>query len=266
MASNLDQNVLGYELGEISARGAVTVEIVTAGHGVPLQTFIDVQYQDSKVMDKRPGMYLKYLPYRYDEVTGKLLSGGSYLFDTWENAKDYVRWTNEDFKVGDPEVKFWDQPAFESHNGTFWRVIGAHNFVPIQQHAVGRLQQWACEAIDVETVLHDIYPSLRSAAEAHGAASIWLLHNPEEKTVGIQLAFQKLGGAGDHESARQSLVAATKPLSLGQFLPETFDLKPLFDRVSLFLTLWLPKSTAAGGAERTIPLYPMVPNISCHDA
>ncbi|KAK9788650.1 putative Acyltransferase 3 domain-containing protein [Seiridium cardinale] len=258
-----NSNVLGYERGEIPVKGAVTAEIIVAGLGVPLQAFIDGQYLDSKIMSERPGMYLKYLPYQYDAVTGKLVSGGSYLFETWESAKDYVSWANEDFQVGDPKVSFWDQPMFESHNGRVWKVIGAHNFASVEENAVARLQQWTCQAANIETSLRQAYPSIRRAAEAEGAASIWLLYSPEENVVGIQLGFKK-DGASEPEYARQYLANIKKLPPIEQHLPKTLGLSKIFDRTSILLTLWLPKSRVAGGSELAIPYHPMVPDIT-HD-
>ena len=65
-ASHLNKAISGYEPGEIPAQDCTTAEIVMAGLGAPLQAFIDGQYLDSKIMSRRPGMHLKYLPYLYD--------------------------------------------------------------------------------------------------------------------------------------------------------------------------------------------------------
>lgn len=263
VASNSDRKILGYELGEISAKGATTADITIAGPGVPLHALMDRQYEDSQTMDKRPGMYIKYLPYRYDEVTGKLLTGGSYLFDTWDNAKAYARWTTEDFRVGDPETPFWQQPMFEATTRFFWKVIGAHNFAPIGEHAVGRLQRWKCHSTaGVEKTLQDIYPAIRSAAEAQGAASVWLLYSPEEETIGLQLAFKKVKDEVDDNAVKQALDNVAGKPSLGSILSTNLELRLIHDRCSVFLTLWLPQSRTAGGTSRIIPFYPAVPAIT----
>lgn len=255
--------VVGYEPGDIPVQAAVTVELLLAVPGLPLQAMIDQQYSDSRVMDKRPGMYLKYLPFRYDEITAKLLTGGSYAFDTWENAKDYARWVRDDFEVGEPKTKFLKQPLFESAICRTWKIIGAHSFAPIQEHAVGRLQYWSYEATDGEAFLRQHYQELKSAAEEQGAAAFWLMFNPEEKLFGIQLAFKKEERTDD-ASARRSLAAAAGNLGLERLLPDDLPMKPVFDRTSLLLTLWLPRSRAAGGSELLIPNYPVVPDIT-HD-
>ena len=152
---------------------------------------------------------------------------------------------------------------FESHYGMPWRVIGAYNFAPIEEHSIGCLQQWACQADDAEAVLQKLYATVRDAAESQGAASIWLLYNPDKKVIGLQLGFRK-DGSCDPESARRSLARIAKLPPIEQHLPEALGLKPLFDRTSILLTLWLPRSRAIGGSELTIPFYPMVPDITHH--
>lgn len=264
-ASKLNSNIKGYDVGEIPVKGAVTVQINIKGLGVPLQPFIDHQYLDSKIMSERPGMYVKYLPYRYDAVTGQILNGGSYLFDTFDNAKDYVRWASDEFQVGDPPVKFFEQPTFDSHEGQTWKVIGAHNFAPIQEHAIGRLQYWTYKgnAADTEAVLRKAYPDLKRKAEEQGAVSIWFLFNPEKNMVGIQQGFKKDGEA--HKSAQKSVTMVERRQSLidqEQDMSKQLGFELLFDRTSILLTLWLPRSRKAGGSELAIPYYPMVPDIT----
>ncbi|KAK5163328.1 uncharacterized protein LTR77_010701 [Saxophila tyrrhenica] len=254
------KDILNYPVGEIPARAAITVEIVCPP--CPLQPFIDTQYPDSKTMSARPGVYMKYLPYRYDEVTGKLLTGGSYLFDSYADAEGYKRWTTEEFEVDEPRVKFWEREMFESRRSWVRRVVEAWNFRPVGEHAVGKVEQWRYEGEDAEVALHEAWPLVKSEAEKQGAAAIWLLHGGKEKIVGIQLAFPKVTGKVDQESARRSLAAAEQHPSLEQFLPKALRYERIFRRTSLLLTLWLPRSRAAGGKELTIPLYPVVPGIS----
>lgn len=262
----MNANIRGYSPGEISAQGCTTIDITAAGLGVPLQAFIDGQYLDSKTMSHRPGMIIKYLPYRYDGVTGKLLSGGWYLFDTFENAKDYLRWADEEYKVvddeGGAEVAFTKRPMFESCKGRTWRVIGAYSFAPVEEHAVGRLQIWTCTDDDVESKLQNLYSSLKNAAEDEDAASIWLLFDPDSKSIGLQMGFKKVGGT-EAADATRTLEIVERKTRFSALLSERFPSShATFDRTSVLLTLWLPKSREVGGSELAIPYYPLVPDIT----
>ncbi|KAI6779272.1 uncharacterized protein J7T54_001002 [Emericellopsis cladophorae] len=240
-SSEPNQNIRGYEPGEIAAKGCVTVDIVIADLGVTLQALIDSQYVDSKTMSHRPGIILKYLPYLYDGITGKLLTGGLYLFDTYEDAKDYIRWASEEFEVGEPKVKFTEQPMFKSFTDQVWKT-------------------WSCSEPDAEPKLQSLYAKVKNAAETGNAASVWLLYDPSTRKVGLQLAFRKQGVAEPSAAARDLRDAGWT--ALGDVLSQQLHLKPLFDRTGVLLTLWLPRSRAAGGSELAIPYYPVVPDIS----
>ena len=229
---------------------------------MPLQGVIDHQYQDFQSMSRRPGLYIKYMPYRYHEINGQFLTGGSYLFDTWENAKNYESWSSAEFEAGGQKVNFWAQPMFVSSPHWAWKVVGAHNFAPVQEHAIGRFQRWKCESANAESDLREAYPKLKAAAEAQGAASFWLLYQPDEKMVAIQVAFKRTASADDVPSTLKSLTSIIQLSSLEASLPKSLDVQLLFDRTSLFLTCWLPKSREAGGSELSIPNYPVVPALS----
>lgn len=263
IATKLNENIRGYSVGEIQAGGVTTAEIVIKGVGVPVQGLLDVQYIDSTTMDKRPGMQIKYLPYDYDD-TGKLVTGGAYLFDTYEDAQEYARWGNEDFVVQDGH-KFWEQPMFESHTGQVWKVVGAYNFAETHEHAVARLQQWEYTGKDedVEDALKKLYPSLKEAAQQQGATSIWVLFSPLSKRVGVELGFGKVSKVVNEDTAKQSLEAAREKESLHGWLAKSgLEVNKVVDKSSLLLTLWLPKSRQAGGTELAIPWYPFVPDIT----
>lgn len=261
-AAKSPKPILAYPPGPLPVGGAVTIEIVVPPF--PLQPLIDAQYNDSKTMSQRPGMYLKYLPYLYSPVNGKLLTGGSYAFDTYENAEDYVRWT-EDFVVGeeDKKIKFWEQPMFESHQSRVWRVIGAHSFTKLDNQGYMRLIQWKYTGADVEKLLLQSYPKLKEEVEKIGGAAVWLLHNSEQKMIGLQLAFEKEIGVVDESTAHRGLLLAGAQRSLEYLLPEGLELECFYDRSSLLLTLWLPMSRSAGGTELHIPYLPtVVPDIT----
>src|SRR5882757_10728613 len=70
---------------------------------------------------------------RFDPVTGVHQIGGRYLFETWENVTDYLRFTSEELEL-EPGVKFWDRPFFIGVDKHAWHVIGAHDFTPMATH------------------------------------------------------------------------------------------------------------------------------------
>ncbi|KAH7362461.1 hypothetical protein B0T11DRAFT_280839 [Plectosphaerella cucumerina] len=253
-------SIKGYSVGEISAQAAFTSEIDMEGLP-PLQDVVNHQEIHRVSMDARPGMYLKYLPVRYDAVTGGLLSGGAYLFDTHQNASNYWDWTTNEFAV-EGGVKFWSQPMFTAAQRFVWQVIGAVNFAPVDVHAVGRFQRWSYDGNDADTELRRVYPELKVKAEEQGAVAFWLLHHPREKQIAVQLAFPKRdGGADPRAVGNESLAYAESQVDLGTFFPASIQAKKQVDRTSLFITLWLPRSRLAGGVAYSHPMYPTYPAV-----
>lgn len=68
-------------LGPITAEAAFTSDFAVAPE-VAMSELVNKQEVERRVMDTRPGMLMKYMPARYNAVTGDILTGGRYLFDT----------------------------------------------------------------------------------------------------------------------------------------------------------------------------------------
>lgn len=205
---------------------------------------------------------MKYLPFLHDEVTGKLLSGGAYLFDTYENATEYLRWISEDYEVGEigAGVNFTKQPMFEGFHAMAYHVLGAHIYLPIGEHAIVKTVKWKqCQRAMVSVA--EVYPQLIASAEKTGAASFWLLHDSGTDMMAVEMAYPRVGGS-DPEGALESLKAARTSTEVEDMISAKVGTRPVFDRTSVLLTLWLPKSEAAGDADRTLPYHPMVPDVS----
>lgn len=252
--------IKGYQIGDIQAKAAVTSEIEIDGFPSP-QDVVNYQEIHRKNMDTRPGMHLKYLPHRYDAVNGGMHSGGAYLFDTLANASDYNNWTTNELEVNDPPVKFWSQPLFKTSERFVWQVIGATNFAPVDVHAVGRFQRWSYEGLDPDGELRAVFPELRARAEGQGAAAFWLLHQPAQKQIAIQLAFPKAEGDDPLTVGHESLARVASQVSLGSMFPSSIEAKKIVDFTSLFLALWLPRSRLEGGVHYSTPMYPTLPDV-----
>lgn len=253
--------IKGYSVGDIQAKAAFTSEIEINGRP-PVQGVVNHQDKDREIMDSRPGMYLKYVLHRYDAVDGQLCSGGAYLFDTYENAAGYADWTANVFEVNEPKEKFWSQALFKTSKRFVWDVIGATNFAPIDVHAVGRFQRWSYSGPNAERELQEAYADLKKKARDQGAVAFWLLHQPLEKQIGIQLVFRKLSESVDPVAVgRKSLAQAAAQPSLGSSLPSSIAATRITDYVSLFLAIWLPRSRLSGGVHHSTPMYPTLPAV-----
>jgi hypothetical protein len=170
---------------------------------------------------------------------------------------------NERQDVFEPEagVKFWNLALFKTSKRFVWDVIGATNFAPVNTHAVGRFQRWSYDGVNIEEQLRRVLPDLKKRAKDQGAAAFWLLHSPEEKLIGIQLAFPKAQSAEPPSIGIESLAAAANQVSLGGFFPVYIRMKKVVDWTSLFLAIWLPRSRLEGGVPYSSPMYPTLPDV-----
>ncbi|WP_417528957.1 hypothetical protein [Marinomonas shanghaiensis] len=250
--------IRSYPIGPINAEAAFTSDFPVSEQ-VEMQTLINMQEIERRSMDVRPGMRHKYMPLSYDRVTGDLLTGGRYLFDTWENVLEYKRFTSEELEF-EPNVKFWDRPFFLNVDRHIWRVAGAHDFKPLATtHHVNRFERWSIEGDDVEQVLKNVWPSIRDEAEAMGLSSAWLMYQPEESQIAIVTVAQMHDVTDTAEAVNLALNELQSMPSLGRLLPAELKADKLFDRTSPILALWLPQSRLAGGQPSTHPLVPAFP-------
>ncbi len=167
-------SVAGYETGPIACQAAFIADFDVAAD-IPLPRLVSKVDADRRRMDVRHGMRSKYFPLRFDPATGAHQIGGRYLFETWDDVQDYMRFTSEELEF-EPGTKFWDRPFFSNIDKRAWHVVGAHDFTPLATHYVSRCERFAYAAESAMTVLEAAWPAIRDAAQQAGLASIWLLH------------------------------------------------------------------------------------------
>ncbi|KAF4967449.1 hypothetical protein FSARC_5022 [Fusarium sarcochroum] len=259
-----EKQTLYYGAGVVKAKGAFTAEILMPAR-IGLEDVWHSQYAGSQVMGKRPGMYIKYLPSKYHQISGEMLTGGAYLFDTLENAKDYENWTTNEFEVGEPKTTYWNQPLFKSVDAFTWKVIGAHNFTPVDGHAIGRLQRFSYHHVGVESILTQLYPVLKDAAESREAVSFWLLHHPEDQMIGVHMSFPK-PEKDDDESLLEAVEEVAALDSVAGIFPDALEIEVLLDRTSIYHAVWLPMAEDVKGVKVVSPNFPDLAALTNGDA
>jgi hypothetical protein len=250
-------DIRGYGTGPITADAAFTSDFAIPDD-IPMQHLVDMVEIERRSMDVRPGMRHKYMPLRFDPASGARQVGGRYLFDSWHDAVDYNTFTSEDLEF-EPGVKFWDRPFFLGVDRHVWRVTGAHDFAPLATHFVNRLERWTYTGGNPERLLDAAWPTIRENGAWQGLASVWLMFQPEEEQIGILTVAAKTDGGDPADVAARSLTALERAESMGQFLPAELGGEKVFDRTSLILSMWLPRSRLAGGAPSTFPAAPVHP-------
>ncbi|WP_326836757.1 hypothetical protein VSH64_17935 [Amycolatopsis rhabdoformis] len=247
-------DIRGYETGPIAAEAAFTSDFALP-RDLPAARIVDLVETDRPAMDVRPGMRHKYLPLRFDPATAAPQVGGRYLFDTWPNVLAYDHFTTHELEF-EPGVKFWDRPFFHGVVRHLWHVLGAHDFTPLATtHHVNRFERWTYRG--PEAALRRAWPRIREAAAAAGLASAWLLFQPDQHQTALVTVRAKTPGTDPADTAARSISALELLPSLGRFLPD--DLAKAFDRTSLILAQWLPRSRTLGGAASAHPWTPLYP-------
>ncbi|MFJ9432420.1 hypothetical protein ACIRQY_22555 [Streptomyces sp. NPDC101490] len=249
-------DVRGYATGPIKAEAAFTSDFPLDDR-YSTQDLADMLERERPNMDIRPGMRHKYTPLRFDPATGVKYIGGRYLFDTWENVLDYDHFTNEEL-YPEPGVKFWSRfPGVDKH---YWKVTGAHDFKPMATaHHINRFERYSYTHENVAELLKSVWETMRDDAEARGLSSIWLMHQPEEKQIGILTVAEKTGDTDPATAVSKGLEHLERLDAFGRFLPEELDTTELMDRTSLIISSWLPESRALGGAHSSFDVSPPHP-------
>ena len=174
------QHELSHQPGPIAAEGAVFVDFQLTGH-LPPDRAPTVIERDRLIMAARPGFNRKLLPLRVEPDSGNSYSGGRYLFDTYDNARAYARWVQEEFDVDG--TLFFRRPDFADVSAQVSRVIGAHDFKDVRtSQKLLRTERWTAGPA-TDTLLERQWPTLLEIAAERDLASFWLLHNDEHQQV-----------------------------------------------------------------------------------
>lgn len=244
-------------MGTIPCEAAFTADF-DISREIPISALVSKIDTDRKQMDVRRGMRSKYVPLRFDPATGAHQIGGRYLFETWDDVLDYMRFTAEELEF-EQGVKFWNRPFFSNIDKHAWKVIGAHDFKPPVTHYASRLERFGCDKQFSITSLETVWPEILDDARKQDLAGVWLLTQPDERQIGILSVATQLPGTDMAERASTSLGNLEKRPSLIRHVPGHMSFVKLFDRASLNLSLWLPRSPPLGGDASIFPTFPIHP-------
>jgi hypothetical protein len=241
-----------YSIGPIVAAGAVTVDFAIPPNLPPDQVVQAIE-RDRLHMAKRPGLRQKHLPVRLDPGSGNFLSGGRYLFDSFENARNYRAWVENEFVLDG--TKFFQRPYFLEPSCQVWRVIGGHDFGDIHRtHRIIRSERWRLGSGDRGT-LERAWPGICAEAQKRGLSSVWLLHDEADGLAGLVTIADPLATDSSKQTEESSLRPFEASPSLGLKSGMDEGMK-VFDRTSWVLTIWFP---ITGSAEDVLPVWPNSP-------
>lgn len=248
--------------GDIKVGGAFTCDLTVAGSELNDPLFPAIIERDRMYMAEQPGMFHKHIPLRIDAVSGNLLAGGRYLFDTATNAEKYKRYVANFTLDG---VKFFDRPYFLDHDCHAWSVIGAHDFADIHSsQVIVRTERWQVPAENQRTLLTEKWPAIRAEAASRGLTSAWLLYNKQEQLVALVYFADRIVPRNELVPDFVSLEALEFATPLGHiFYDQTWT--KTFDRTHWVLNIWFPFVLGDHGEPSLWPNSPPLPEPSCND-
>lgn len=241
---------------DVAAEGGFSCDFQVDPNQVPFDTLAPVIERDRIYMALQPGMLHKHIPIRPDPATQTIFGGGRYLFDTFENAKDYKDFVSNRFILDG--TNFFDRPGFLNPDCDAWSAIGAHDFGDIHDsQIVLRTERWAVPAANQRPLLKDRWPAVRAEAERRGLTSVWLLYNKQERLVSLVYFANRIGpDTGALDPVSLAVLEASPPLG-GLFSDQQWA--KTFDRTMWTLTIWFPTVYPDQGEPSLWPNSPPLP-------
>lgn len=240
--------------GDASPEGAFTCDFGLSSD-LPQDQIAPSIERDRMYMAARPGMLHKHIPITFDPNTGQALSGGRYLFDTAQHAREYRDWVFNSYKLDG--VLFLKRPYFLSPECHAWTVIGAHDFGDVHSsQIVLRTERWSLRyARQPALVLQQKFDDILARARARGLTSVWLLYDPEEALASLIYFGGRVGPSNPGEPDYASLGALADAPPLGQIFDHQGWTRT-FDRTQWALTIWFPFALGDRGEPALWPNTP----------
>jgi len=236
-------------------KGCFTCDFALPGD-LPLNLVPAIIERDRMYMAERPGMRTKHLPLRIDFNTGNLLSGGRYLFDTFEEAQEYKEWVTNDFILDG--VKFLERPIFIGPECHAWRVVGARDFGPIETQIIVRVERWSVPGGDPKDALKQKWDAVQAEAAQRGLTSVWLTYNEQEQLAQLVYFANRIAPPDPSNLDFASLAALENAAPLGHLFDD-LGWSKTFDRTQWVLTVWFPFVAGDHGAPSLWPHSPPFP-------
>ncbi|HTW88145.1 MAG TPA: hypothetical protein VMD75_09070 [Candidatus Binataceae bacterium] len=182
----------------------------------------------------RLGFYRKLLPLCVDG--GRVLSGGRYLFASYDQAVDFRRWLGQEFRLDNK--LFSERPWARDLTCDPFHVIGAHDFKDVHRsQTVVRVERWAIDG-DHDAMLDSTWRALRDRANASGLASAWLWFSDDRKEAAVITVADRIGARDLKAPDEASLRALAARPTFAEELARQSWARKTFDRTSWVLTIW----------------------------
>jgi hypothetical protein len=217
-------------------------------------TIAPIIERDRMYMAARPGMRKKHIPFSTSVLGLRIQTGGRYLFDTADQAAQYLDWVRNDFVLDG--VRFLERPEFLSPVCRSWKVVGAEEFTPSgTTHYFMRTERFRAPATHTQQKVAARWIQVRDEAQRRGLSGVRLNYDHQSRLVEIiHLA----------DRALFDLLGLESLPTLGLPLLEDGCSKN-FDRTQFVLTIWYPFVAGDHGPPAPFPNSPPLPGPLCLD-
>ena len=223
---------------------------------LPLNLVPPLIERDRMYMSEQPGMRTKHLPLRIDQATGNLLSGGRYLFDTFEEAQSYKEWVTNDFVLDG--VHFLQRPFFLAPECHAWKVVGVREFAPVDKQIVMRTERWQVPDGPLHTALEQKWNEIQAAAGQRGMSSVWLTYSPDERLAQLVYFTDRIVPPNPTFPISQASAPSNQRCRSARLFA-SYGWNKTFDRTQWILTIWFPFAAGDHGAPSLWPHSPPFP-------
>lgn len=243
-----------YAPGPINVEGCAFDDFLLTDHLPPHEAPATIE-RDRLIMSARPGFNRKLLPLRVEQESGKVYSGGRYLFDTYENARAFADWCEHEFEIDG--VLILQRPDFADVTASVYRVIGAYDYKDIHTAQLAyRTEVWKTDGSGIEDKLVNMWPQLRDRAAEEDKSALWLLHNAEAGEVSIVTVIDGVAERSAQDLDYATLNTVESAISYGS---EWSWAEKTFDRSHWVFTIWFPNTGAADDKPALWPNSPPLP-------
>jgi hypothetical protein len=227
--------------GYIKAKGAFTCDFRLAGDYPQNEVAPDLE-RDRMLMSPQPGIQQKHIPISLDFThftngNPDLLSGGRYLIDTWQDARRYEHFVEEEYSLGG--LQFFERPRFFDPECHAFKVIGAYDFSDIHTtQVIVRTERFTMPPASAG-LLKQKWNAIHAEAGARGFASVWLLYNDIERIASVVYYHDRIVPRDPSAPDFASLGYVEGSTPLGHHIAE-LGWPRTFDRTSWVFTIWHP--------------------------
>lgn len=238
-----------YGIGPIEVKGCRTSEMLLSPS--PPDQVIELIETDRKIMAQHPGLHIKLLPLYLESESAPVMTGGAYLFDTYDNAVSFDNWLMKDLVVDG--VKYTEREILLDMSSQVWHVAGAYNLKDFySKQSIMRVEEWNIPVPCTSDQLAREWQTLIDTAVRADYSAVWLMHDDKHEKISVITTFES--GMCPKKTEGANIFSQLNLIPrISENLELVAEAKKTFDRTSYVFNVWFP---ITGSSKDQEPLWP----------